>query len=161
MSLYDWPPVYFVWIQLLCLCCINNSFTCLVKSKPVKQEVSHTAILPPMVRVFSDHIITFNIVQSSRLDIELTNFSIKMTRQFVVQLIVARKETFKKQLVGNQGWEPYLKTFCYIWHNHHLLQYFVALFYLGKCLSQKSHKVNRRNLRLVVCTVQLEPPNDM
>ena len=104
----------FAWIQLRYLCWLNNSFTCLVKSKPVKQEVSHTAILPPMVRVFSDHIITFNIVQSSRLDIELTNFSIKMTRQFVVQLIVARKETFKKQLVGNQGWEPYLKTFCYI-----------------------------------------------
>ena len=48
-SLYNWPPVYFVWIQLFCLSCINNSFTCLVKSKPVNQEVSHTVILPPSV----------------------------------------------------------------------------------------------------------------
>ena len=40
-----------VWIQLLCLCCINSSFTCLDKSKPVKQEVSCTVILPPMVSV--------------------------------------------------------------------------------------------------------------
>ena len=31
-----------------CLCSIDNSFTCLVKSKPVKQEVSCTVILPPM-----------------------------------------------------------------------------------------------------------------
>ena len=29
-----------VWIQLLCLCLIRNRFTCLVKSKPVKQELS-------------------------------------------------------------------------------------------------------------------------
>ena len=37
VSLYGWPPVYFVWIQLLCLRWMNNSFACLVKSKPVKQ----------------------------------------------------------------------------------------------------------------------------
>ena len=34
-----WPPVYFDWIQLLCLCWMSNSFTCLVKSKPLKQEI--------------------------------------------------------------------------------------------------------------------------
>ena len=51
VSLYGWPPVYFVCIQLLCSCCINNSFTCLSKSKPVKQEVSGTVIIPPMVSV--------------------------------------------------------------------------------------------------------------
>ena len=43
-------PFYVVWIQLLCLCRLNSSFTCLVKFKPVKQEVSCTVILPPMVR---------------------------------------------------------------------------------------------------------------
>ena len=48
VSLYGWRPVYLVWIQLLCLCWINNSFTCLVKSKAVKQEVSRTVVLPPM-----------------------------------------------------------------------------------------------------------------
>ena len=30
ITLHGWPPVYFVWILLLCLCFINNSFTCLV-----------------------------------------------------------------------------------------------------------------------------------
>ena len=29
---YTWPPVYFVWIVLLWLCWITNSFTCLVES---------------------------------------------------------------------------------------------------------------------------------
>ena len=30
---------------------MSNSFTCLVKSKPVEQEVSRTVILPPKVSV--------------------------------------------------------------------------------------------------------------
>ena len=38
-------------IQLLCLCSTYNRFPCLVKSKPVKQEVSHTMILLTMVIV--------------------------------------------------------------------------------------------------------------
>ena len=46
VSLYIWPPVYFLWIQLLCLCWMNNCFTCLTKFKPVKQEVSRKMILP-------------------------------------------------------------------------------------------------------------------
>ena len=50
VSMYGWPPVWLVWIQLLCLCLINNRFTCLVKSKPVK-HVSCTAILPPTVKI--------------------------------------------------------------------------------------------------------------
>ena len=33
VSLYSRRPVLLVWIQLLCLCWINNSFACLVKSK--------------------------------------------------------------------------------------------------------------------------------
>ena len=37
---HGWPPVYIACIQLLCLCWNSNSFTCSVKSKPVKQEVS-------------------------------------------------------------------------------------------------------------------------
>ena len=45
VSLCGWPPFLFVWIQLLCFCWMNNSFTCLVGSKPVKQEVSHKVIL--------------------------------------------------------------------------------------------------------------------
>ena len=47
VSLCGWPPVYFVWIQALCSCWFSISFTCLVKSKPVKQEVSCTVMLPP------------------------------------------------------------------------------------------------------------------
>ena len=47
VSLYSWHPVYFVWIQLLHLCWISISFTCLIESKPVKQEASRTVILPP------------------------------------------------------------------------------------------------------------------
>ena len=46
VSLYGWPPVWLLWIQLLCLCIIYNRFACLAKSKPVKQEVSCTVILP-------------------------------------------------------------------------------------------------------------------
>ena len=45
VSLYGWPPVFLVWILLLCLCWIRNIFTCLVESKLVKQEVSCTVIL--------------------------------------------------------------------------------------------------------------------
>ena len=39
VSLDSWPPVLFVWIHMLCLCWRNNRFTCLVKSKSVKQPV--------------------------------------------------------------------------------------------------------------------------
>ena len=39
----------FFGIQLFCLCWISNRFTCSVKSKPVKQEVNRTVILPSMV----------------------------------------------------------------------------------------------------------------
>ena len=46
VSLYGWTPVWIVWIQLLCLCLINNIFTCSAKSKPVKQDISHIVILP-------------------------------------------------------------------------------------------------------------------
>ena len=57
VSLYAWPPVLFVWIQLLCSWWINNRFTCLVKSKPVKQEVSCTMILPRTARArISGHV---------------------------------------------------------------------------------------------------------
>ena len=45
--MYGWPPVYFAYIKLLCLCSVSISFTRLVKSKPVRQEVSRTVILPP------------------------------------------------------------------------------------------------------------------
>ena len=45
-----------VCIHLLCFCGMNNSFTCLVKSKSVKQEVSHTVILP-LWSVFSGWIL--------------------------------------------------------------------------------------------------------
>ena len=44
--LYGWPPVFLVCIQRLYLCWNNSRFTCLIKSKPVKQEVSRTVILP-------------------------------------------------------------------------------------------------------------------
>ena len=61
VSLYGWSPVYFVWIQLLCLYCMKNNFTCLVKSKPVKQEISHTVILPPMLSVLLPFPASFNL----------------------------------------------------------------------------------------------------
>ena len=37
--------------SLLCLCWISITFTCLVQSTPVKQEVNRTVILPPIVSV--------------------------------------------------------------------------------------------------------------
>ena len=43
--------ILFVWFHLICLCWMNNRFTCLVKSKPVQQEVCCTVILPPIVSV--------------------------------------------------------------------------------------------------------------
>ena len=52
-SPYGWPPVYFVKIQLLCLCWMNNSFACLVNSEPVKQEVGHmVSVLWPWWQFF-------------------------------------------------------------------------------------------------------------
>ena len=53
VSLYTWPPVCFVRIQLLGLTLIRNSITCLVKSKPVKQEVGRTVIQRSAVRIQS------------------------------------------------------------------------------------------------------------
>ena len=53
--LYGWPPACFVLIQLLYWCWISISFTCLVKSKPVKQEVSRTVTLSPMISVLWIH----------------------------------------------------------------------------------------------------------
>ena len=41
-SLYSRPPVWLVWIQVLCLCLINNICNCLAESKPVKQKVSRS-----------------------------------------------------------------------------------------------------------------------
>ena len=48
---YFWVPDNFVWIQLLYLCWMNYSFTCLAKSKPVKQEVNRTVLFPLVVSV--------------------------------------------------------------------------------------------------------------
>ena len=41
-SLYSRPPVWLVWIQVLCLCLINNICNCLAESKPFKQKVSRS-----------------------------------------------------------------------------------------------------------------------
>ena len=38
-------------LSCFCLCWMNNTLTCLVKSKPVKQEVSRTVIFPHKVSV--------------------------------------------------------------------------------------------------------------
>ena len=43
-------PVWLVWIQLFC-CIKLSTDTCLAKSKPVKQEVSRTVILPLTLKV--------------------------------------------------------------------------------------------------------------
>ena len=37
----SWPPVLFVWIQQVWLFWMNNRFTCLVKSKPVKPFIDN------------------------------------------------------------------------------------------------------------------------
>ena len=37
---YGWPPVWQAWSEHLCHIEIINIFTCLLKSEPVKQEVS-------------------------------------------------------------------------------------------------------------------------
>ena len=41
----------FCFDSALCSCWMKKQFTCLVKSKPVKQDFVHTVILPPMVSV--------------------------------------------------------------------------------------------------------------
>ena len=46
---YIWPPVHFVWNQLLSSCWISTSLTCLVGYKPGKQEASYAVIVPPKV----------------------------------------------------------------------------------------------------------------
>ena len=51
VSMNGRPPVYFVWIQLLCLRRMNNFFTSLVKSKPVKQEISCIGMVLLLVSV--------------------------------------------------------------------------------------------------------------
>ena len=48
-----WSPANLIWIQLFCVCWMDNSFTSVVKSKPVKQEVGSTVILPHWSSVFS------------------------------------------------------------------------------------------------------------
>jgi hypothetical protein len=46
VSLYHWPPVWLVWISLFC----KKIVSChTANSKPVKQEVNGTVILPPLV----------------------------------------------------------------------------------------------------------------
>ena len=45
--LFGWIQTSQTWYQLLCLCWMNNIFTCLVESKPVKQEFNYAVILPP------------------------------------------------------------------------------------------------------------------
>ncbi len=45
VSLYSWPPVWLFWIGLFC-----KKVSChTADSKPVKQEVNSTVILPPLV----------------------------------------------------------------------------------------------------------------
>ena len=51
MELWRPPPVYFVRVQLLCLCWFFISCTCLVESKLVKQKVGRTVILSLIVSV--------------------------------------------------------------------------------------------------------------
>ncbi len=49
VSLYHWPPVWLVWISLFLK--IKTKIVCChtADSKPVKQEVDGTVILPPLV----------------------------------------------------------------------------------------------------------------
>jgi hypothetical protein len=49
VSLYHWPPVWLVWISLFLK--IKTKIVCChtADSKPVKQEVTGTVILPPLV----------------------------------------------------------------------------------------------------------------
>ena len=46
ISLYWWSPVLLFWIQLLCYVEIIRRFTWLAESKPVKQEIRCTVMLP-------------------------------------------------------------------------------------------------------------------
>ena len=56
--MYGWPPVWMVRVQLLCLYWIRFRFPSLVESKPVKQEVSHTVILP-LTALSRTHLFSF------------------------------------------------------------------------------------------------------
>ena len=82
VSLYGWPPAYFVYIQLLCLCCINSSFTCLVKSKPVKQEVSRTVVSKAAIREHSLSIVSVLCLQLLQTFAEIDFFLISPIEPF-------------------------------------------------------------------------------
>ena len=80
VSLHCWPPYYFVCIQHVYLYFINNNFTCLVNSKPVKQEVSRTVILLPLWWVFSA--LSYGLYLNDQTD--LVESSNDVCRHFVI-----------------------------------------------------------------------------
>ncbi len=49
VSLYSWPPVWPVWVSLFCKIRTKIVSCHTADSKPVKQEVNGTVILPPLV----------------------------------------------------------------------------------------------------------------
>ena len=81
-SLYGWPLVFFVSTELLCLCWMNNSVTCLVKSKLIEQKVSRTVILPLIVSVLWCGILVLSIPGEGELSVifkRLKNFQNERT----------------------------------------------------------------------------------
>ncbi len=59
VSLYSWPPVWLVWISLFLKIKTKIVSSHTTDSKPVKQEVNGTVILPPLV--FPDWTIVYSL----------------------------------------------------------------------------------------------------
>ena len=64
----------FFWIQLLCFCCINNSLTCLVKSKPVN---------PPIVRFLWPSPASFSLIFGHFKQHKFTTINLRNDPSFI------------------------------------------------------------------------------
>ena len=78
----------------LLVCWMNNSFTCLDKSKPVKQEVNHTVITPP----YGEYSLPSQALKKRndcyKTVLGQTNFTFKITFRWPTSIV--RNSSFSK-----------------------------------------------------------------
>ena len=110
--------VYFVWIQLLWFCWIKNSFSCFVKSKPVKQEVCCTVILPPIVSVLWRSLHKFPVNTKGWTFLTPRQWTIKLIwpswwisklgHNFGAKFETTLRQSFKLQKICCHLWQAFL-----------------------------------------------------
>ena len=86
-------------IQLHCWCRMNNSFTCLVKSKPVKQEDSHTVILPPSVSVLCLFYVTETWFRDGKISFSCLNMEKESNEVYLNDLFRRRRSGQKPDFI--------------------------------------------------------------